>query len=238
MKKYSLNPASFSKIRKKIIIGLLPTYLVLGVAVGFIFWGRNSLSDNSTIYLLMLLFIFMFGFSLFNTLRRQKKTWNSFRLTISPESISLEREYHSPISIVKEDIVAIEENEKVYHVRTASKFNSIIIYKEIENKEEVEVLLREFKEITPTSTGKNWQLLQLVMVVLVITLFYLCLSSDHPLVSILSGVALIGGLSYSLFSTLKAKQLETRVRRMTWVGFIPLLVISLKVFYAIKDLLQ
>src|SRR5690349_775489 len=99
MKTYRLSPQFHSILKRRLLIVVLPIMVMAGgVPVGYYLLQTNSHVLN-TGPVVVILIIAVLAFSLWNAWHRQRKSWDSYRLTVTDETITREQAGFQTLSI-------------------------------------------------------------------------------------------------------------------------------------------
>jgi hypothetical protein len=227
MQQFKLQPELFSEIRKKILMRLIPIFVICITFFIVITLldpkykdsGFNPLTTTIPVMTLVM------GGAFYMSIMRQKKMYESYRLQISESIISREQINTPTIGISPIEVSEIILNhDNSFTIRSNTNRNVIIVPAQIENYIEVKRLLGEimpFTTITKKSFVQKYQLLISIAALAMMATVYI--SFNKILVGI-CGTALIAMLVYSFFTSIRNKNIDNRARISLW--FVWLVVAS------------
>lgn len=213
----------FREVRKKLLMANLYGYVIgtLLVAVGHIIL-REEPSDSLISTLIIM--IPVSGVSLYYNLKRQKRTYESFRLTITEDAVIREQADTPTITIPRNRINEIfRTGSGIICIVGESKLNAIGVPLQIENREELERKLSEIRPIVTKSPWTSTVILQLIGIAVVIAGCPIgLLTDDRPTITV-SGFGLCAFLVVGFILIHRSKHFDRRMKRMSYLTIIPLL---------------
>ena len=227
MQQFTTKKNGFRALRKKLLISLIISY-GLGVVVMVLFSTTNTpgeQDDNSLLIKLMIVAL-VFAFSTYSTLKRQKKMFESYRLTITDDSVIREQHNTPTITIPKNTINEITRTAAgMYCIVGESKLNAIVIPAQIEDPDDLERLLAEIKPITMKASGRLLQYFQITMIVLIFAVICMGLLSESRIILTLSGTAMCALLIWGFVIIRHSRNTDRRMKRLSYLTVIPFLAI-------------
>src|SRR5687768_15679728 len=147
----------FHEVRKKILIAIISVYGVAVFIVLFIFSSSKTEIDNSWIFTLMLIAPVL-AFTTYRNIKRQKKIFETYRLSITDDAVIREQDNTPTITISKNTIKKIiRTTAGMYCVIGESQFNAIVIPAQIEDRDDLHQVLSEIMPITAKKSGTALQ---------------------------------------------------------------------------------
>lgn len=239
-----MRPDGFKEIRKKILLFSIPGFLIGFVLTGIsIYTSATNRSNDVTpgyvpdrslelinliTYLPIVIFIAILGFGLNRMLKKAKKTFDSYELTISENLVAREQLNTPTISIYLTEVQEIIKRKKGgFYIKGEKAGDLIIVPKQIENPEQLEIALEKIKPLVSNGKGADqlkWQaLLGLASMALLITVNV----SLNKMIVAIAGALFLGLTVYNFIQAQKSKNLDYRSKRTRWVS----LVLSFFVIY-------
>src|SRR5687768_1995352 len=123
---FKLRPGSFPELRKQILLRTVPLMLLAtGGGLGISFLNSDNYeSTTSTLPLVLPLFLLIMLVSLYSSMRKQKKIFESFELILEEETVT-RKQYNTPdIRIARSEIKSIIKNSNgSFTIKGASLLN-------------------------------------------------------------------------------------------------------------------
>lgn len=241
---FRIKPNGYKEIRKKILLFSIPAFILGFVITGIsIYTSTINRSNDVTpgyvpdhsmelidfiAYLPMVIFIAILGFGLKRMLKKTKKVLESYELTISENLIAREQLNTPTISIYLTEVQEIIKRKKGgFYIKGEKARDLIIVPKQIENPEQLELALEKIRPLVPKGKGANqlkWQaLLGLASMGLLITVNV----SFNEIVVAVAGILFLGITVYNFIQAQKSKNIDYRTKRTRWIS----LVLSFFVIY-------
>lgn len=215
----------FREVRKKLLMANLYGYVIgtLFVAVGHIIL-REEPSDGLIFSLIVM--IPASGVSLYYNIKRQKRTYESFRLTITEDAVIREQADTPTITIPRNRINEISRTGSgIICIVGDSKMNAIGVPLQIANRRELERTLSEIRPIITKSPWASTVILQLIGIAVVIVGCPIGLLTEDRLTITISGIGLCAFLVVGFVLIHRSKHFDRRMKRMSYLTIIPVLAI-------------
>jgi|GEM_PF-2903006 len=217
---FRLMPGSFSEIRKRMVIpmGIIVVFLVL-----IMVWLMTGSEPGTWIIYMIVPAVLVF--STFRAIKKQESAFYTFRLTVTPEGITREREGLPSIFIARNEITRIRKTEAgIITITGKSNLNTIVMFAGIERPEELERLLSAMAPIENYQTPW-WQKAGMLLVFVMIASVYGVFVADNIWISGLALLVFVAIMTWSLITTYMSRNVEHKVKRLAWIGLIPLLTV-------------
>lgn len=214
----------FKEIKKAILIKSIPISLLAvigGLAINH--FNTNIQQSNVNVYPFILPIVLgAMTFGLYRGINRQKKIFDSYRLTINDNSITREQHNTPTITISNSEISKIIKNSNgSFTIKGNSMINVIGVPSQIEDYELLEKSLSEIREITIKDGKKYLQMLLSLGSMLVIGLMLAVYISKDKMVVGASGSILLIILGYSFFQLYRSKNVDNKTKRSIWWIILP-----------------
>jgi hypothetical protein len=232
---FRVRPDGYKEYRRKILLYSLPFYLIsVGITFTITFttsYDRNArVKPASDLYNTSSTFdwitwvvpiVFMAGavcFGMFRGMRRVKKAYDSYELTISENLIAREQENTPTIAIYLTEVrEIIKRRNKGFIVRGKTLNDMILIPAQIENYDQVEAALDKIKPVTTKGITTSALKLQ-VLLSLVAVGSMICVYSVENKIIVGTAAALFAAFYiYSFIQTQKSKNVDYKTKRIKWV---------------------
>jgi len=225
--KFRLNQQQFNQFKKALIVRTTPLLLLPMVAV-LIF---NNPGRATTIILIPI-FLGLLVFVMWNSIKKQKKAWATYELTIGDTTIERTQAGFPDISISKSDIVeAIESSNGAITLVTKPKSNSVIVPFAVENKEELLRLIASFVTIRKAK-NKYPLLIAYGGSILGLILFFSFMFATDAYLTTVFGSMLLVLCVWGFVATQRNKNVDRKVKRSSYVVFILVIVIISRIIMA------
>ena len=214
--KFELNLEHFSEFKKSLLMRTIPLMLMPLVAV-LVF--TKSTMIMVPFFLLIVLFVIM------NLIKKQKRAWETFELSIDESKIERSQEGYPTISITKTDIkeAILAKNGSITLVAQPNA-NSIIIPFSVNNKEELLQIISSFTTVRELKKNNNLLYMYGAGILSLIALFSFMLSTNFYL-TIGLGAALLVFNIWSFIQIQPNKNLDKKVKRASYFMIFMLIVI-------------
>jgi hypothetical protein len=228
MHQFTITDQGLKALKKKLIKRLIPIFATLLVIVAVVnFWTAGNAQSSQTI-LFAVFFIAIVVFSFFNNFKRQVKMLAGYRLTIDDDSVTREMQGMPLITIKKSEIREIVKTSSgTLAIIGDSKINAIGVPAEVENIDTLEEMLKSIKPLTHKRSMDWLQRFPFLIIVPVIAVIFICFSSENLFISTLGGLAFVGLLTWGFVVIQKSKNVEKRVKRLSFVALLPIICVSL-----------
>jgi heme/copper-type cytochrome/quinol oxidase subunit 2 len=239
MQTFRIKPDGYKEIRKKMLLWGIPSYIIMfGIVLTITFsidYDRNdqikpdsySYSDpyewiTWAIPVIIIASAASIGF--FRALRRIKKAYESYELTISENLIAREQANTPTISIFLGEVEEIiKRRNKILMVRGKTVRDMILIPAQIENYEQLETALNEIKPITTKGKTTSWMQLQRLLGLVAVALMICVYTVDNKIVVGVAGALFTVFFIYSFIQIQKSKNIDYRTKRSRWITLIVVL---------------
>jgi hypothetical protein len=226
---FRLNLEKFKEFRKALLIRSLPMLMLPLIFV--LYFNRH---DVTTLPFLLVIFFGIISFTMFNTLKRQKRAWETFELTIKDNIITRVQEQYPTIILPFSEVVeAIEIPNGSITIVAKSKANSIVIPYGPDSKDEFVKIISSFT-ILKKAINKYTLLYTIGAGILGLVLFGLFFTSTDFYVIQLSGFAFAGTLIWSFVQIQRNKNIDRKMKLTSYAFIIPLLSVLLKLIASWK----
>ena len=214
--KFELNLEHFSEFKKSLLMRTIPLMLMPLVAV-LVF--TKSTMIMVPFFLLIVLFVIM------NLIKKQKRAWETFELSIDESKIERSQEGYPTISITKTDIkeAILAKNGSITLVAQPNA-NSIIIPFSVNNKEELLQIISSFTTVRELKKNNSLLYMYGAGILSLIALFSFMLSTNFYLTIGLGVVLLIFNI-WSFIQIQRNKNLDKKVKRASYFMIFMLIVI-------------
>lgn len=219
MEQFKNRQNGFKEIQKAMVLKAIPFSLIVVLAgLAIVHFNTNNQENDVTVYPFVIpIALGALVFGLFSGIKRQKKIFESYTLTIDNDGITRKQDNTPSITITTSEIrEIIKYRNGSFLVKGNSPKDSIIIPSQIEERDKLEKILSEIKEISTKQNealAKNFQgLLTLITLVLMGALY---LSKNKMIVGI-SGTVLLSILGYSFFEIRRNKNIDNKSKKGIW----------------------
>ena len=225
MIQFTTRKDGFRELRNKLLIGMISASLIGVLSVLLLLSTPIVQVDDSLVFTLVLMIPLM-GFSTWRDMRRQKRTFESYRLTITENALIREQLNTPSITISRNRVKEIFRTASgVICIVGDSKLNAIGVPAQIENREELERILSAIRPIVSKSQWTPKTVLQLAAVFAVIVGCPIGLLTEDRVIITVSGIVLCAFLVYGFVLIRRSNHFDNRMKRMSYITFIPVLAI-------------
>ncbi|WP_143307983.1 hypothetical protein [Chitinophaga vietnamensis] len=210
---FRLTPEGLAAMRKRIMIRVIPVFLVVVIVLAFV------ASKNKNDVMLMAGFVIVVGaWSVFNISRRLKKVYESYEIEVDEHAV-IRRQAGAPdLNLSVFDIKLINQKKTGgIIIRGEGKGETIIIPPEIERLDELTTLLNQMvpfseKDIQPVAErfGAVFGLFSLALLLGFVLI-------DNKILSSICGAALAAIMIRAFVLRSKNTNLPDSVRRSGWI---------------------
>lgn len=213
----------FREVRKKLLMANLYGYVIGILAVALAFIVLREEPSDGTIFTLIIM-IPASGVSLYYNLKREKRTYESFRLTITEDAVIREQANTPTITIPRNRITEIfRTGSGIICIVGDSKINAIGVPLQIENREELERTLSEIRPIVTKSPWTPTVILQLIGLAVVIVGCPIGLLTEDRIIITVSGIGFCAFFVLGFVLIHRSKHFDRRMKRLSYLTIIPLL---------------
>lgn len=226
MHTFKIRPNGFNEIRKALLVRIV-TGTIAGVAVASLFLLLTSDGHESTETLVSIGIVTIGGVvSDVFSVKRQKKMYDTYTLTITEEHITRQTFNTPDLTIPRNSVKEIVRAKNgALIIAGESELNNILVPHVIEQAEEVERLLSQIKPITikPHAQRK----VALMIILFIGAMFLLCwgVLSENIYWVTLSGLGLCAFLVCGFVMIQRSKNYDRRMKRWSYVALFPIVCI-------------
>lgn len=223
MQHFTVKPNGFNEVRRK-AVGMMAVILTVIILIAVLISYSDTESPDSvdTWPYVLTAVVVIFVFSLWNTMRRQKKIFESFRLIVDDDALVREQLYTPAITIRKQDIrEIIWLSTGQFVIDGGSKLNSIIIPSQIENGDELRQILSEIRPIREKTATAWTPYVILISALAGMVLVFIGLSAENVIISAICGMAVCVVFLYGFIIIQRSKNIDNRLKRMSYIFFLP-----------------
>jgi hypothetical protein len=232
MQEFTISPQGLKLLEKKLIRNSVITFVAVVSVAAIVIIGHT---DETFIYIGVLL-IGVVGFTSFNTLKRQKKMFTTYKLTVADDSITRQMDGTHSITILKADIKDIVKGKSgALGIVGDSKLNAIGVPAEVENISKLQEILTEIRPIRVSSTGELIQKYQWVIILPAVASIFFLMASKNAVLSITGSLSFVCLMVWGFVIMQKSNNIEKRVKRMSYISLVPAFFILLGVILKIID---
>jgi hypothetical protein len=226
MKKFDIAPGGFKKVKKQILLRIIPI-MALAIVGGIAITAYNLKDDDVNIWPFFIPIVCLsVGFGLYRGLRRQKASFESYQLIVDDEMLTRHQFNTQTIIMRYEDIITIEKISNGDFVVKANNYNSkLIIPAQVENYAELELLLNSIKTITPKPASSLLKYASLGATLMMVILMVCVYVSDNKIIVGTSGVFVAALMIYGFYEVQTNKNIDLKTKRSSW--FIIIVLISM-----------
>jgi hypothetical protein len=233
MQSFRLKQDAFKKIKKRLLIILIPALLlyiiVIPASMGFLTDISSFQFEWSLQLMLPLAIIVLFmGFTIFSIFRiynKIKRIYETYELQISDNLIGREQADTPTITIYFKDVQEIVKRRKGgFMVRGTSSTDMILIPRSIENHDQLEAALAQIKPIAGKSQKAPLLLIQSMLGLLTVALMICINTVDNKIIIAIAGLLLTAVTIYNFIRTRRSKNVDYRTKQFRWFSFIVLLL--------------
>jgi len=209
-----------------VVIPLIITVILVN------YYQRGGQSEDFILLLLVIPIIgTAAGIGIFIGMKRQKKAFESYTLTISDQEIIREQLNTPMISIPFADVKSIDRNAKGFSIRSLSSAKDIIqIPAQIDDIEQLGAILSQIQpigdEVEKTFIEKQSNLFTILSVGLILA----TLVSNNKFVVGICGVLVLLLLGYSFYELQTSKNIDSKTKNISWVMLFTFISIAAKVY--------
>ena len=167
----------------------------------------------------ILIFLGVMIFGIFNSVRRQKSLFNSYKLTLSDSGIIREQHNTPKISILYSDINSINKNTNgSFIIKGRKSFDIIGIPSQVENYEQLENSLSKIRPVIYSSESSFKQKLTIPVSILTAILMATVYIATNKIIVGISGTLLSGFFIWSFVEIQRNKNIDKKTKRLSYVA--------------------
>ena len=221
MRHFTTTKDRFHEVRKKVLIAIISVYAIVVFIVLYLVNPSTAEAGYSGVYSLILTAPVL-GFTTYRTIKRQKKMFETYRLTISDDAVIREQDNTPTITIPKNSIKKIiRMSSGVYCVIGASRLNAIAIPAQIEDRDNLEQLLSGIMPITAKTSGTALQWFYMAIGLLAVGAAFMGLTSEDKIVFTISAITLCAVMLWGFVVIQRSKNFDRRMKRRSYIMIIP-----------------
>src|SRR5215217_4070020 len=223
---YRNSPARFPYFRNRLMTrSAISTAIILIFSAAIFFFAEDrDYAGSITISITYIAFIFaVLVFSFFRNLRRQKAVYDSYKLTISDQSITREQSNLRAVTIPLAAIKEIKHNAwGNLEVKGFSPHELIVISPYTENFADIKNWLESrYSVVAQKSMGPLLNYVVMIGVVIIMFVFY---KVQNNIIATICGIIMLAVLIWSIYKIQTNSIVEKRTKRISW--WLIILVIS------------
>ena len=225
MRYFTTTKDRFHAVRKKLLILTISIYGIVVFIVLYLVTPSTAEAGFSGVY--SLIFITpMIAFTTYRNLKRQKKMFESYRLTISDDAVIREQDNTPTITIPKNSIKKIIRMPSgMYCVIGESRLNAIAIPAQIEDRDNLEQLLSGIMPITVKTSGTALQWFYTALGLVAVGAAFMGLISENKIIFTVSAMALCAVMLWGFAVIQRSKNFDRRMKRMSYIMIIPFIAV-------------
>jgi len=234
---FRLNPNAFKQVRNRVITRTLVlgiTAAVVGVYIAF--FSNSSEPPDLALLLIMapVLLIIVLG-GLFVGLARQKEQWNTFELTVDDETITRTQKNMPIVQLSRKGVEEIIDGTRGnIEIKTDKAEEFITIPNGIERRAELLNILSQIGRIKSQEVYRPWWQTA-VPSIITLGLLVVFFGSKHQVVTVVSGLILLVGLTYALVSVLRSSNVDSISKRTSLILIIFLIGVAVRLFIEFSE---
>jgi hypothetical protein len=237
-KQFKIKPNGFQEVRRKYLQWLIPI-LILGVTVGLAIShvnGKKEEDDFSVLAYAIPLCVGFIAFSVYSGLNKSKALFESFTLTLEPNSIIRDQLNTPVIHIYHSEVTDISRMKNgCILIKSQDKGNLIAIPPQIEKREELEAMLGAIKPISESPKLSLAQKYPVVLVLLVLLLIAGVFVTTNVLLVSIGGILLTGFFIWVLYEGSRSKNIDQKTKKGLWWIVVVLLAVVARVIMILSD---
>jgi|GEM_PF-427440 antitoxin component YwqK of YwqJK toxin-antitoxin module len=234
MEQFKIREGGFSEIRKRSLTRSVPLVVIAVLAgVGISYFNNSGKPTDFNVYPIVIpICLAAAGFGLFRSMKRQKKIFDSYILTIGDGVITREQDNTSLITIPFNEIAEIYKNiNGSFTIKGRSATELIVVPAQINDHEKLEKLLGEIKPFTVRADNPLMRRFGLGIVILPLALMAVVALSDNKIIVGVSGISLLAIMIYGLYTIQRNKNLSYQIKRSSWWVIVVCISIGGTTFY-------
>lgn len=225
MKTFTTRPGSFREIRKKtipVMTGIFAGLFLLAVVVPALI--RSEPESWTTLPLAFLIFAFITGWATWSTLRRQKRSFETYRLSIDAEKL-VRAQFNTPtITIYIKDITEIVRNVNgSFTVVGTNQLNAIGIPSQIEHYDDLRTTLQQIHAVKERSERTFAEKIFIPASLSAALLIAITTISENDAVNLLCSTMIVCIMVAGMIVIFATKNIDRRTKRLSWIFLIPVI---------------
>lgn len=216
---FKTHPDGFAIIRKQTLRRTIPVILV--ALVIFVVINIRTSGTSKELYPLLIaapLLLFVIGRSVYTGLKRRRRLFDSFTIEIDEDTVTRTQADTPALSLNRLEITSVSKDRQgIITIRGMDKQDLIVVPADMDRQEEMEAALARiiaFSEQQPRPLGEyyGW-----IATVVAIGLMVAVNIVENKIIVLVSGILLIGLLTWSLLAVYRNKNVSNRYKRSSWV---------------------
>ncbi|MDD4968971.1 MAG: hypothetical protein PHT07_06040 [Paludibacter sp.] len=232
---FKLDPAGYKAQAKKVTVRSL-TIGVMAACAGVI--AATYQQENASydiLYTVIPLIAVCVGISLWASMRRQKKMWDTYELEIVDDTITRTQHNVPTITIAKDEIQYIVESaEGMIVIKSAETNQMILIPASIAERDELIKSLADFGVLQQIAARKKNKLFSTIPMI-AISLFIAFYVTKEKFIVLPAGLLLIAFLSWAFITIQRNKNSDKLTKRSSYFIFLVILSIIGRIYYLVFD---
>jgi hypothetical protein len=230
---FKIGPEGLKAVQKTLFIKALPQMAVAivgGILIGY--FNTSNAKGNGSSYLVILPLI-LIGATVFvwYTINQQIRLLGTYKLIVTETSIVREQSNLPKATIPIEDITnIIKDEERGIVIRGKAEGELILANKYLDDYDQLESLLSAIKPVVVLESKslflKYYGFLSLLVVGLMACLYL----SQNKIVTIITGLILVTGLTYAFFMVRNNPSIDPKIKKGTWTWLLLILIILLGMY--------
>jgi hypothetical protein len=237
MQVFKTRPDGFREVQRKVIprmIGIFGGLFLLAVVVPGLF-GRGQ-TRWDLIAILFLMFAVVMGFVSRAAIRRQRRSFETYRLTVDDEKLVREQFNTPVITIFKRDIVRIIRNaDGGFTVFGENELDAIGIPSQVDRYAQLEKELQRIRTVQVKTTASVEEKIFVPLSLsggLFIAITSMTANKTVELVCSFLIVLLMGA---GMVIILMTKNIDKRTKRLSWIFVIPIIAYLANIFSLLSE---
>lgn len=224
---YKLQPNGYIKSKRTFIsLALVIIAIITGISISIM---DTRSTEDIPLYVYIILFTGLLLFLIYRMLRQLRQQWQSYRLEISDDSVTVNINVLKQITIAKAEIVAIEElPDRRLRIRTAEKGKVVVIPPYLDGYQEVRALLNDWSLIRYAGQSQT-QVWNIVFSLLAIAAMAIVFYSKVKYLVLISGGLSFIMLTWGFIYIQRNKLYNLKIKRLSWYVLLILLVVIFKI---------
>ena len=228
MPDYRIRPDGFKEIRSKQqkILVVIPLIIALFVIPTTIYNAKEKTDFIITLPVTIILFTVIFYFTIRKVIRKQKELLESYALTINDNTITRYQLNTPTISIYHSEVKEIlKTTNSGFIIKGNASEDIILVPSQIDNYHELEARLNGIKIINQHRSKNIFEKHPLIAIILMMGLMIGVYGSRNKFIVLFCGIPVVVMMIWSFLKIQKSKNVETRIKRNSWVILIVLISI-------------
>lgn len=196
-------------------------FLFVIVLLAIFMYPRNPEGDVSNLLITIPILLVVMGLSVFNALRRQKRSLKSYKLIVMADSVTREIADTPTITMTREQIRSITKNSNgSITILGDSKLNVIGVPAQVNDIATAEQLLNQLRPMTIKAGPTFLQRYMWLVVFAIVGIIFLAFSSKNPYISTAGAITLAVLMLVSFVLIQKGKNYDKRLKRSSYFALV------------------